>query len=42
VSTGSALDMRSNNVTLAMINGLFMSLDNVQKALYEKYEEKYR
>ena len=42
VSTGSALDMRSNNVTLAMINGLFMSLDNAQKALYEKYEEKYR
>ncbi len=42
VSTGSALDMRSNNVTLAMVNGLFMSLDNAQKALYEKYEEKYR
>jgi imidazolonepropionase-like amidohydrolase len=42
VSTGSALDMRSNNVTLAMVNGLFMSLDNSQKALYEKYEEKYR
>ena len=42
VSTGSALDMRSNNLTLAMINGVFMSLDNSQKALYEKYEEKYR
>ena len=42
VSTGSALDMRSNNLTLAMVNGLFMSLDNSQKALYEKYEEKYR
>jgi imidazolonepropionase-like amidohydrolase len=42
VSTGSALDMRSNNVTLAMINGVFMSLDNSQKALYEKYEGKYR
>jgi len=42
VSTGSALDMRSNNLTLAMINGVFMSLDNSQKALYEKYEGKYR
>ncbi len=42
VSTGTALDMRSNNLTLAMINGVFMSLDNSQKALYEKYEEKYR
>jgi imidazolonepropionase-like amidohydrolase len=42
VSAGSALDMRSNNVTLAMINGVFMSLDNSQKALYEKYEGKYR
>ena len=42
VSTGSALDMRSNNLTLAMINGVFMSLDNAQKALYEKYEGKYR
>ena len=42
VSTGSALDMRSNNLTLAMINGVFMSLENSQKALYEKYEGKYR
>ncbi len=42
VSVGSAIDMRTNNVTMAMINGLFMSLDNAQKALYEKYEEKYR
>lgn len=42
VSVGSAIDMRTNNVTMAMINGLFMSLDNAQKALYEKYEGKYR
>ncbi len=42
VSLGSAIDMRTNNVTMAMINGFFMSLDNAQKALYEKYEEKYR
>ena len=42
VSVGSAIDMRTNNVTMAIINGVFMSLDNAQKALYEKYEEKYR
>lgn len=42
VSVGSAIDMRTNHVTMAMINGLFMSLDNAQKALYEKYEGKYR
>lgn len=42
VSVGSAIDMRTNNVTMAMINGFFMSLDNAQKALYEKYVEKYR
>jgi hypothetical protein len=42
VSVGSAIDMRSNSLTLAMVNGLFMSLDNSQKALHEKYEEKYR
>ena len=42
VSVGSAIDMRTNNVTMAMINGLFMSLDNAQKALFEKYEEKYK
>jgi hypothetical protein len=42
VSVGSAIDMRTNNVTMAIINGVFMSLDNAQKALYEKYEDKYR
>jgi hypothetical protein len=42
VSDGDALDMRSNNVSLAMINGKFMSLDNSQKQLYKKYHNKYQ
>lgn len=41
VSTGDALDMRTNNVTLALIDGKFVSLTNSQKELYEKYQEKY-
>ena len=42
VSVGSALDMRTNNVTLALINGQFISLDNNQLELYRKYSEKYK
>ncbi len=42
VSDGDALDMRSNNVSLVLINGKFMSLDNSQKQLYEKYHNKYQ
>lgn len=42
VSDGDAFDMRSNNVTLALINGKFMSLENSQKQLYEKYHNKYQ
>jgi imidazolonepropionase-like amidohydrolase len=41
VSTGNALDMRTNNVVLAFMNGRIISLDNAQKALYRKYSEKY-
>ena len=41
VSTGNALDMRTNNVVLALIDGKLMSLDNRQKELYRKYSEKY-
>ncbi|MBK9190267.1 MAG: amidohydrolase family protein [Crocinitomicaceae bacterium] len=41
VSQGDALDMRSNNVTLAMIRGNFIDLNNHQKELYEKYCKKY-
>jgi hypothetical protein len=42
VSEGNALDMRTNQVSLAFIRGQFMSLDNSQKELYEKYQHKYK
>tara|TARA_B100000508_G_scaffold137355_1_gene131541 strand:+ start:51786 stop:53060 length:1275 start_codon:yes stop_codon:yes gene_type:complete len=41
VSEGDALDMRTNDVTMAMINGKFLNLTNHQIKLYEKYKEKY-
>jgi imidazolonepropionase-like amidohydrolase len=41
VSQGDALDMRTNNVTFAMIRGKYIDLDNHQKELYEKYCKKY-
>lgn len=41
VSTGDALDMRTNNLILALINGKFMSLENSQTNLYKKYKSKY-
>ena len=42
VSDGNALDMRTNNLFLAMIDGKFMSLENSQSKLYKKYSEKYK
>ncbi len=42
VSQGNALDMKTNNVTLALVNGKIISLDNKQKELYKKYSEKYQ
>jgi imidazolonepropionase-like amidohydrolase len=42
VSEGNALDMRSNQLTLALIRGEFMSISNSQKELYEKYQKKYK
>jgi len=42
VSTGDLLDMRTNNVTFAFIQGRKISLDNKQKYLYEKFENKYK
>lgn len=42
VSEGNALDMRTNQVTLALIKGKFMPLGNFQQDLYERYSEKYR
>lgn len=41
VSVGNALDMRTNQVTLALINGQFISTSNFQQELYEKYMKKY-
>lgn len=41
ISTGDALDMRTNNVEMAFINGRQLSLDNFQKDLYEKYKSKF-
>ncbi|MEX1190848.1 MAG: amidohydrolase family protein [Brumimicrobium sp.] len=41
VSESDALDMRTNNVILAMIDGAFISLTNHQTELYEKYKKKY-
>jgi hypothetical protein len=42
VSNGNALDMRTNNVSFALIRGKFMSTDNFQKDLYKKYSKKYK
>ena len=41
ISTGDLLDMRTNNVTDAFIQGRQISLDNKQKQLYERYKYKY-
>lgn len=41
VSTGDALDMRTNNVEMAFIRGKTIDLNNEQKDLYEKYQNKY-
>ena len=37
ISTGDALDMRSNNIEYAFIQGKKLDLTNHQKLLYEKY-----
>lgn len=41
ISEGDALDMRSNNITTAFIQGRSINLDNVQKQLYKRYTDKY-
>lgn len=41
ISTGDALDMRTNNVEAAFIQGRALDLNNFQKQLYEKYKSKY-
>lgn len=41
VSEGDILDMRTNNITQAFIQGRQIDLNNKQKQLAEKYETKY-
>jgi len=42
ISTGDALDMRTNNVIVAFINGKNVKLTNGQQELYKKYANKYQ
>ena len=42
ISTGDALDMRTNQVILAFINGKSIVLTNLQQELYKKYTNKYQ
>jgi imidazolonepropionase-like amidohydrolase len=41
VSEGPALDMRTNKVSLILVNGIFESVTNFQTELYNKYRKKY-
>jgi hypothetical protein len=41
VSTGDILDMMTNNIEYAFINGRNISLDNKHKQLYRRFQEKY-
>jgi imidazolonepropionase-like amidohydrolase len=41
ISSGDALDMRTNNVEQAFINGRSIDIANKQIHLFEKYSEKY-
>jgi len=41
ISTGDALDMRTNNVIYGWIDGRPLVLDDTQKQLFKKYSEKY-
>ena len=41
ISTGDALDVRTNDVIAAFIQGRHIDVDNHQKKLYRKYSEKY-
>ena len=42
ISTGDALDMKTNCVILAFINGKKLALTNLQQELYKKYQNKYQ
>jgi len=41
ISSGDALDMKTQQVERAFIQGKEISLDNIQKQLYAKYKDKY-
>ncbi len=41
ISSGDALEMKTNQLTMAFVNGRVMSLDNHQIRNYLKYKEKY-
>ncbi len=42
ISEGDALDMRTNKVTYALIQGRILTLDDKQKGLYRRFQEKYK
>lgn len=42
ISEGDALDMRTNKVARAFIQGRDISLDNKQEALYRRFQAKYK
>ncbi len=42
ISEGDALDMRTSNITMAFIQGRNISLDNLQKDLYQKFKQRYK
>ena len=41
ISEGDALDMRTNDIKTAFIQGRLVDVNNHQKKLYKKYSEKY-
>jgi len=41
ISKGNALDMMTNDVQVALIDGKFVNLTNFQEELYLKYKKKY-
>lgn len=41
VSDGNALEMKENKVTMILMNGQFIDLNNHQLELYKKYRKKY-
>lgn len=41
VSAGDALDMRTNNVKYAFIDGRMVKINGMQEVLFERYKEKY-